>query len=124
MEHSGNFRLTAYAKGKLVLPLLLRRGLGLVPGDLLCLEDSGTAVGIQIYREIFARRWEFVPRETRWMNVEMFLSETLAAMDEHGALVMPEEVLEVRKGETYALVAFRCSDRHVLFLEREPLNVN
>jgi len=121
MTHSGIFLLTASEKRTLFLPPLLRRGLALAPGDLLSTEPSLRSIGFQIYREVLAHKWELVDRETRWMNLEMFLRRPLAAIDARERLVIPRKVFRVWQGETYKLTVFKISDRHILSLDRRPV---
>jgi hypothetical protein len=121
MLHSGIFfQLTAKSDGILTMPAVLRRGLVLVPGDILSVQHFPLSVHLEIYREFLAERWEFFAPETRWEYLQQFLLRTLTAIDAKGRLPIPPVILRVRKGETFTLQVFCRGHVHSLFLSRIP----
>ena len=119
MEYGG-FRLTAPAHGMLTLPAVLKRGLSIVPGDILSLQSFPPFVQLEIYREFLADRWELVALEAQWKYVEGFLVRTLTAVDAKGRLPIPRAILDVRRGEAFRLQVFNRWQVHTLFLFRLP----
>lgn len=119
MNH-GTFVLTAKSAGKLTLPSSLRRGLALMPGDLLSVQHFPLSVQLEIYREFLAERWELVAPAARWEYLQQFLQRTLTAIDAKGRLPIPTAILDVRRGEAFGLQVFHRGHVHSLFLFRLP----
>jgi hypothetical protein len=119
MEY-GSFQLTARSAGILTLPATLRRGLALVPGDILSVQHFPLSVQLEIYREFLADRWELVAPAARWEYLEQFLLRTLTAIDAKGRLPIPPAILEVCRGETFVLQVFSRGHIHSLFLFQLP----
>lgn len=106
MLDCGTFELTAWTDGKLRLPPLLSRGLSLVPGDILFIERGPRALFLRIYREWLAFHLGIMPRhpgEDRFFGLSEILSKFPTAIDKHGRLVIPPEVLKIEEGETLTL---------------------
>jgi len=117
---NGSFQLTPKSNGILTLPSSLRRGLALVPGDVLSVQHFPLSVQLEIYRELLADQWELVAPQARWQYLQQFLLRTLTAIDAKGRLPMPPAILQVRRGEAYGLQVFNRGHVHSLFLFQLP----
>jgi len=87
----GSLQLTAKSVGLLTLPSSLKRGLALVPGDILSVQHFPLSVQLEIYREFLADRWELVAPEARREYLGQFLLRTLTAIDAKGRLLIPPD---------------------------------
>jgi hypothetical protein len=106
MDDCGTFELTAWDDGILRLPPLLSRGLSLEPGDILFIERGERALFLRIYREFLAFHLGVIARyreEDHFSALSEILSKVPTAIDEHGELIIPPEVLKVEEGETLTL---------------------
>jgi len=107
MIDGGTFELTAWRDGKLRLPPLLSRGLSLVPGDILFIErGERAALSLRIYREWLAFHLEITswhPEDDPFYGLAEILAKFPTAIDKHGLLIIPPEVLKVEEGETLTL---------------------
>jgi bifunctional DNA-binding transcriptional regulator/antitoxin component of YhaV-PrlF toxin-antitoxin module len=118
MLDCGTFRLTVTSDGTLSLPPLLTRQLALAPGDILFIERSPLSLHLRIYREFIAFQQEVTRPESWWAGFEEILSRTPTAIDAEGYLVIPSEVLDVRKGDLLTLQVYRHGGLHCMFLFR------
>lgn len=104
----------------LTLPAVLKRGLSLMPGDILSLQPFPPFVQLEIYREFLADRWELVALESQSKYVEGFLVRTLTAVDGKGRLPIPRAILDVRRGEAFRLQVVNRWQVHTILLFRLP----
>lgn len=104
--------------GEILLPLEVRKALGLRAGELLSVLRQPLSLRLEIYGEFLADNWDAVSPGNRWHYLEAFLSQPLASVGEEGALNVPPGLLPLREGDRVILETVRRGLCHELFLYR------
>ncbi len=112
-------RLTIVREGVLTLPLEVREGARLRPGDILAIEAQEDGFALEVYRELLDGALEYMGANILRGFVVELLSRPLTALEPGGHVLIPGEVFPLPEGSALSLhIEGRSGGSHLLHFSR------